>query len=91
MPEVDGVLIPTSWNAHLALAIQAVRAGKPVAMEVGGATGCEELWELVRQAEANHANAMMMENCCGGREELLALNGKYAQMWKVQAGAYIAV
>ena len=74
LPEVDGVLIPTSWNAHLALAIQAVKAGKPVAMEVGGATGCEELWELVRQAEANHANAMMMENCCWGRQELMALN-----------------
>ena len=27
----------------------------------------------------------------GTHEELLSLNGKYAQMWKVQAGAYIAV
>ena len=27
----------------------------------------------------------------GTHEELLAMNGKYAQMWKVQAGAYIAV
>lgn len=27
----------------------------------------------------------------GSHEELLAMNGKYAQMWKVQAGAYIAV
>ncbi len=27
----------------------------------------------------------------GSHEELLQLNGKYAQMWKVQAGAYIAV
>jgi len=27
----------------------------------------------------------------GNHDELLALNGKYAQMWKVQAGAYIAV
>lgn len=27
----------------------------------------------------------------GSHEELLKLNGKYAQMWKVQAGAYISV
>lgn len=27
----------------------------------------------------------------GSHDELLKLNGKYAQMWKVQAGAYIAV
>ncbi len=27
----------------------------------------------------------------GSHEELLKLNGKYAQMWKAQAGAYIAV
>lgn len=27
----------------------------------------------------------------GSHEELLNMNGKYAQMWKVQAGAYIAV
>ena len=72
--DVDGVLVPTSWNAHLPMAIQAVSAGKPVAMEVGGATGCEELWELVRNAEAHKANAMMLENCCYGRHELMVLN-----------------
>lgn len=27
----------------------------------------------------------------GSHDELLSLNGKYAQMWKVQAGAYISV
>ena len=27
----------------------------------------------------------------GTHEELLAAKGKYAQMWKVQAGAYVAV
>ena len=72
--DVDGVLVPTSWNAHLPMAIQAVSAGKPVAMEVGGATGCEDLWELVRNAEAHKANAMMLENCCYGRHELMVLN-----------------
>lgn len=27
----------------------------------------------------------------GSHDELLKLNGKYAQMWKVQAGAYVTV
>ncbi len=38
---------------------------------------------------------IMLEDGCiveqGSHEELLGKNGKYAQMWKVQAGAYIAV
>ena len=38
---------------------------------------------------------IMLEKGCiveqGTHEELLSMNGKYAQMWKVQAGAYIAV
>ena len=38
---------------------------------------------------------IMLEDGCiveqDSHEELLAKNGKYAQMWKVQAGAYIAV
>ena len=38
---------------------------------------------------------VMLENGCiveqGSHEELLTKNGKYAEMWRVQAGAYIAV
>ena len=38
---------------------------------------------------------IMLENGriveCGSHDELLKKNGKYAQMWKVQAGAYITV
>lgn len=71
---VEAVLIPTSWNSHLPLAGAALRCGKYVGIEVGGAAAIEELWELVRASEGSGAGCMMLENCCYGRHELLALN-----------------
>ena len=38
LPEVDAVLVPTSWNSHLPIAIDALEAGKYAAIEVGGAS-----------------------------------------------------
>ena len=43
-PEVEGVLIPTSWNSHLAIAADAMAAGKYAGIEVGGASSLDELW-----------------------------------------------
>jgi predicted dehydrogenase len=50
--------------------------GIPVACEVGGAYSIQQLWELVRCYERTKTPIMMMENCCYGRLELLALNMK---------------
>ena len=36
-PDVDAVLVPTSWNSHLPIACDAMRMGKYVGIEVGGA------------------------------------------------------
>ena len=49
--DVDAVIIMTSWETHIPLAIKAMRCGKRPAMEVGGAASVEECWRLVRASE----------------------------------------
>lgn len=69
---VDAVLICSSWDEHIRMAIQSMRAGKITAMEVGCAYDIEECWELIRAYEETKTPFMMMENCCFDRFELLS-------------------
>ena len=71
--EIDAVLVASSWDEHIHMAIDCMRAGKITAMEVGGAYDVEECWELVRAHEETGVPIMMMENCCFDRFELLGL------------------
>lgn len=73
-PDVEAVFVSTSWNSHLPISRDALKMGKYAAFEVGGASSAEELWQLVHAAEESGAHCMMLENCCYGRNELLALN-----------------
>ena len=73
-PNVDCVLIPTSWNSHLKIAEECLANGKYAGIEVGGAASLDELWHLVHAAESTGVSCMMLENCCYGRNELMALN-----------------
>ena len=73
-PEVQAVLIPTSWNSQLAIAADVMKAGKYAAIEVGGAASLDELWQLVHNSENFGGKCMMLENCCYGRNELMVLN-----------------
>ena len=73
-PAVDAVLIPTSWNSHLKIAEECLAHGKYAGIEVGGAASLDELWHLVHAAESTGVSCMMLENCCYGRNELMALN-----------------
>ena len=73
LPEVEAVLIPTSWNSHLAIARDVMQMGKYAGFEVGGASSLEELWDLVRVSRTSGGQCMMLENCCYGRNELMAL------------------
>lgn len=74
MPEVDAVLISAAWEAHVDIAIAAMKAGKYVGLEVGGAYTIEDCWKLVDTYEETGSELMFLENCCYGKRELMALN-----------------
>ena len=69
---VQIVIISASWEAHVPLAVDAMRAGKVTALEVGGAYSVEDCWQLVRTWEETQTPFMFLENCCYGEKELLA-------------------
>ena len=73
---LDAVVVATAWEAHIKVSMYAMEKGVTVACEVGGAYSLEQLWELVRCYERTQTPIMMIENCCYGRMELLALNMK---------------
>lgn len=73
-PELQGVVIGTSWVSHVPLAIEAMKAGKYAAFEVGGATSIESCWQLIRTREETGVPCMMLENCCYGRTEMALFN-----------------
>ena len=70
--DIDAVYVPSAWEYHVSIAIAAMKAGKPVAVEVGGAYSMDELFEMVRTQEETGVPFMFMENCCYNKEELLA-------------------
>ncbi len=74
IPEVDAIITPSAWDAHIQICIDAMEAGKYVATEVGGAYSVEQCWDLVKAYEKTKVPCMLLENCCYGREELTVLN-----------------
>ena len=91
MPEIEAVFIFTDWISHIPIAIEAMRAGKEVGMEVGGATSVEECWAMVHTAEETGRQCMMLENCCYGADEMAVINmirqGKFGRVVHCE-GAY---
>ena len=73
-PEIEAVIITAAWEAHVDLAIAAMKAGKHAAVEVGGAYAIEDCWRLVEAHKQTGKHCMMLENCCYGEYELMALN-----------------
>ncbi len=88
--EIDAVIVSASWADHVHIAIDAMKAGKYVATEVGGAYSLEECWDLVRTYEQTGIPCMMLENCCYGRDELMVLNmvkqGLFGEIVHCQGG-----
>ncbi len=68
---IEAVIIASSWEHHISMAIESMNAGRITGMEVGGAYDIEECWELVRTYERTKTPIMMLENCCFDEFELL--------------------
>ncbi|MBQ7727008.1 MAG: Gfo/Idh/MocA family oxidoreductase [Clostridia bacterium] len=73
-PEVEAVLILSSWETHVPISLFAMEHGKAVGMEVCGAYTIEDCWALVDTQERTKVPFMFLENCCYGRNELMVLN-----------------
>ncbi len=71
---VNTIIIATAWESHTEIAVAAMKAGKAVALEVGGAYSLEQCYELVDTYEETKTPFMFLENCCFGRFEMMVLN-----------------
>lgn len=72
--DIDLIYICTPWLWHAPMAVYAMQCGKHAATEVPAAVTLEQCWELVKTSEETRRHCMLLENCCYGFNELLALN-----------------
>ena len=61
-PEVNTVIICSSWESHIPLSIYAMKAGKAVGCEVAGAYSIKQCWDLVKTYEQTKTPIMFLEN-----------------------------
>lgn len=91
-PDLDLIYVVTDWKNHAPMGLEAMRAGKHVAIEVPGATTLEEIWDLINTSEETRKHCMMLENCVYDFFELNTLNmaqkGLFGEVLHVE-GSYI--
>ncbi|HHX79506.1 MAG TPA: Gfo/Idh/MocA family oxidoreductase [Acholeplasmataceae bacterium] len=73
LDDLEVVIVSSSWENHIDVAIGAMKAKKTVGMEVGGVYTVEECWQLIRAYEETKTPFMFLENCCYDKQELMAL------------------
>ncbi len=73
-PEVNLVYIASPWQMHVEMVKHALECGKHVACEVPMVFTVEDCWDIVNLAEEKRRHCMLLENCCYGETEMLALN-----------------
>src|SRR5262245_55934245 len=71
--DIDLIVNATPWDWHVPIALDAMNAGKHVAVEVPMATTIDDCWKLVDTCERTRRHCMMMENCCYGESEMAVL------------------
>jgi predicted dehydrogenase len=71
--DLDAVIIATYWQWHAPMAVDGMRAGKYVGVEVPAALTFEECWALVDTYEETKVPCMMLENWSFRRDNLALL------------------
>ncbi|PWB27617.1 glycosyl hydrolase [Flavobacterium sp. HTF] len=74
LKNVDLIYIVTDWKHHASIAVQAMKDGKHVAVEVPGALTITEIWDIIDTSEKTRKHCMMLENCVYDFFELTTLN-----------------
>ncbi len=72
--DLDAVMIATYWQSHTPMAVDAMKAGKYVGVEVPAALSVDECWQLVHTSEETGMPCMMMENWSFRQDNLAVLN-----------------
>ncbi|MHC4122026.1 MAG: Gfo/Idh/MocA family oxidoreductase [Planctomycetota bacterium] len=72
--DLDAVIIATYWQWHTPMAVDAMKAGKYVGVEVPAAYTLEECWQLVNTYEQTKVPCMMLENWSFRSDNLAVLN-----------------
>ena len=89
-PDIDAVIIATPWEWHKIQALDAMKAGKIVGLEVCGAMNLDECWEYVEAYEKTRVPIMIMENVCYRRDVMAVLNmvrkGMFGELIHGQGG-----
>ena len=89
-PEIDAILFFSSWTGRPEMAIKSMEAGKYTGIEVGCAFDLSECYALIDTYEKTGSPLMMLENCCYGRREMMALNvaeqGKFGEIVHCDGG-----
>ncbi len=88
--DIDLVVNATPWEWHAPICVDAMNAGKHVAVEVPVALTIEECWQLVETAERTGRHCMMLENVCYFRNVMALLNmvdqGLFGELVHCEAG-----
>ncbi len=88
--DIDAVFIASPWEWHIPQGVDALHAGKIVAMEVCGAIKLQDCWDIVDAHEKTKVPIMVMENVCYRRDIMAVLNmvqkGLFGEVLHLQGG-----
>lgn len=88
--DLDAVLIATPWRWHSVMCNEAMKAGRYVGTEVGGAFSLDECWEMVRTHEATGTHLYFLENVCFRRDVMAVLQmvraGVFGELVHLECG-----